>query len=173
MEHRLTVRNKTYQIDTDPLDNTGHGTITLDGEPRDVVFSILGEHDLNIKIDGQTWNASVIRTVQGVTWVWIEGCARLVQEVTQQRRRKRADEFMPEEVTPPTPAVVVRVLVKEGQTVSKGEALVVVSAMKMEITLSAPYAGTVVSVNTSEGSQVKPGDILVEIDRAVEDEVHE
>jgi len=172
MEYRLKINDATYQIEASLLDNTGRATVTLDGEPTDVVFSTFGEHDLNIRIDGKVVNASVARTAQG-TWVWIQGCARLVQDAAQLRRRKRADEVIPSEVTPPTPAVVVRVLVKEGQTVSKGEGLLVVSAMKMEITLSAPYDGIVVSVNTSPGSQVKPGDILVEIERAQEVGSHE
>jgi biotin carboxyl carrier protein len=77
------------------------------------------------------------------------------------------------EVTPPTPAAVVRVLVEEGQKVVKGQGLVVVSAMKMEITLSAPYSGIVRAVNTNVGDQVKPGDILVEIEAHAEEDPNE
>lgn len=172
MEYRLRVHDTIYQIEAGPLDKEGHGTLAWDGEPRDVVFSNFGEHDLNIKLEGLMINAFLARTAQG-TWVWIDGCARLVQDAAQQRRRRRADEFIPNQVTPPTPAVVIRVLVQEGQRVAKGDGLVVVSAMKMEITLSAPYAGVVMAVNTSEGAQVKPGDILVEIEQAQEEDNHE
>lgn len=38
------------------------------------------------------------------------------------------------------------------------------SAMKMEITLSSAFNGTVTSVNTKEGVNVSPGDILVDIE---------
>ena len=168
MEYNVRVHDTTHRIEAAPLDKTGHAAITVDGETKQIACSAFSEHDLSIDIDGQRMNASFARTAQG-TWVWLQGRARFVQDASQQRRRKRADEVIPSEVTPPTPAVVVRVLVNEGQTVAKGQGLVVVSAMKMEITLSAPYAGTVVSVNTSPGSQVKPGDILVEIDRASEE----
>jgi acetyl/propionyl-CoA carboxylase alpha subunit len=67
------------------------------------------------------------------------------------------------EVTPPMPAVVVRVLVEAGAAVIKGQPLVVVAAMKMETTLTAPFAGRVVSVNTAEGAKVMPGEILVSL----------
>ena len=63
-----------------------------------------------------------------------------------------------------TPASVVRVLVEVGREVVKGQGLVVVSAMKMEMTLVAPYSGTVKAVNTLVGAQVSPGEILVEIE---------
>jgi 3-methylcrotonyl-CoA carboxylase alpha subunit len=55
-------------------------------------------------------------------------------------------------------------MVRVGQTVEKKQPLVVVSAMKMEMTLSAPFGGTVTAVNADEGAQVKPGEILVDIE---------
>ena len=66
------------------------------------------------------------------------------------------------------PAVVQNVLVEVDQVVDKGQPLVVVSAMKMESTLVAPYPGTVAAVNTEVGAKVNPGDILVEIEAAPE-----
>ena len=68
-------------------------------------------------------------------------------------------------VTPPMPGQVVVVLVAAGDVVAKGQAVVVIMAMKMETTLSAPHAGKVVNVNVAAGAQVKPGDILVDIEK--------
>ena len=61
------------------------------------------------------------------------------------------------------PAVVVRILIQKGEQVEKGQGLVVVSAMKMETTLCAPFAGEVTAIHTSVGEKVAPGEILVEI----------
>jgi len=66
-------------------------------------------------------------------------------------------------VTPPMPAVVVRILVNEGDWVSKGQGLIVVSAMKMETTLKAPMDGQVLKINTALQAKVMPGDRLVDI----------
>ncbi|MBW2139305.1 MAG: DUF2118 domain-containing protein [Deltaproteobacteria bacterium] len=66
------------------------------------------------------------------------------------------------------PSVVVRVLVNEGDRVEKGQGLLVVTAMKMETTLKAPYAGIVKKINTQPEAKVMPGDILVEIEPEVE-----
>ena len=67
------------------------------------------------------------------------------------------------------PAVVIRLLVALGDAVKKGQPLIVLSAMKMEATLYAPYAGTVKKINAAAGEQVMPGLILVEIEQALEE----
>lgn len=65
-------------------------------------------------------------------------------------------------VTPPMPAVVGRVLVTEGASVEQGDALVTVTAMKMELTLRAPRSG-VAHVRVKAGDKVMPGDVLVDV----------
>jgi len=60
--------------------------------------------------------------------------------------------------------VVVRLLVREGETVAKGQGLVVVTAMKMETTLKAPFDGVVKQIKTTLQAKVMPGDQLVEIE---------
>lgn len=66
-------------------------------------------------------------------------------------------------VTPPMPAVVGRILVSVGEVVALGQGLVTVVAMKMELTLRAPHAGTVTEVRVRPGENVAPGQILVEV----------
>lgn len=58
------------------------------------------------------------------------------------------------------PSAVVEVFVKEGQKVAEGEKLLVVEAMKMQITLTAPKAGVVKSLPVSAGDQVSDGQVL-------------
>jgi len=59
-------------------------------------------------------------------------------------------------------------MVSEGDDVEKGQGVVVVSAMKMETTLQAPFKGKVVQINVAEGDKVMPGQILVDIEREKE-----
>ncbi|MBM3624493.1 MAG: biotin/lipoyl-binding protein, partial [Alphaproteobacteria bacterium] len=68
-------------------------------------------------------------------------------------------------VLAPMPATVTRVAVKSGDVVSKGETLVVVEAMKMEIALAAPHDGVIKSVDYSVGDMAKEGAELVTIAR--------
>ncbi len=68
-----------------------------------------------------------------------------------------------DDVRAPMPGLVKQVRVAAGATVSKGDALAVLEAMKMEHTLTAPRDGVVAAVNVGEGEQVKDGDLLVSL----------
>ena len=60
-------------------------------------------------------------------------------------------------LTSPLPGRVVSVAVAAGDSVSAGQTLMVIEAMKMEHSIAAPAAGTVETVHFSEGDQVDEG----------------
>jgi 3-methylcrotonyl-CoA carboxylase alpha subunit len=68
-------------------------------------------------------------------------------------------------LTTPLPGVVVAVPVKTGQKVAEGEVLMVIEAMKMEHTITAPYAGTVESIYFARGDRVPEGSELLALTR--------
>ncbi|MCW8952606.1 MAG: hypothetical protein OQK23_07795 [Rhodospirillales bacterium] len=55
------------------------------------------------------------------------------------------------------PGKVVAVMVKEGQKVEQGVQLLVLEAMKMEHTITAPADGTVAAIHFAAGDQVDDG----------------
>src|SRR6185437_2846380 len=63
----------------------------------------------------------------------------------------------------PMPGLVSNVLVEEGTEIQRGQAVVVLEAMKMENDLPAPRAGVVKSLRVSKGQTVNQGDLLVVI----------
>lgn len=75
--------------------------------------------------------------------------------------RKKATE--PGHVSTAMPGNIVEVLVKEGDTVTAGQAVLITEAMKMETEVHANVAGTVKAVHVSKGDRVTPGEVLVEI----------
>ena len=62
----------------------------------------------------------------------------------------------------PMPATVVKVLVATGSTVRRGDALIVLEAMKMELAIRAPRDGIVTAVHCREGDLVQPERVLIE-----------
>jgi biotin carboxyl carrier protein len=66
----------------------------------------------------------------------------------------------------PMPGRILEVLVAEGQQVEEGTPVIRLEAMKMEIDLNAPCAGTVASVPFAAGDLVEPDAELVRIDPA-------
>jgi len=66
-------------------------------------------------------------------------------------------------LTAPMPGMIVSYEKKVGDTVSEGETLVVLEAMKMENALPSPASGTVVAINYSSGDSVGKNDVLAVI----------
>ena len=69
-----------------------------------------------------------------------------------------------QKLTAPMPATVLKVLVTAGSQVKKGETLVILEAMKMELPLRAPADATVTAVACREGELVQPDAVLVELE---------
>jgi propionyl-CoA carboxylase alpha chain len=58
------------------------------------------------------------------------------------------------------PGTVVRVAVEAGAEVAAGDVVLVLEAMKMQHTVTAPHAGTVTEINIEPGAQVASGEVL-------------
>ena len=83
--------------------------------------------------------------------------------VARPGRRSAARDAGHGSLTAPMPATVRKIAVAEGSQVSKGETLLVLEAMKMELPVRAPSAGVVSRIACREGDLVQPGITLVEI----------
>ena len=70
-----------------------------------------------------------------------------------------------EEIKPPMPGSVVKILVKEGQTVDDGDGLIIVEAMKMETTLYASVPGIVKAINVEESEQVDASKVMILVEK--------
>jgi len=67
----------------------------------------------------------------------------------------------------PMPGKVVSVSVKAGDTVTRGQTLLVLEAMKMEHALAAPFDGVVAELTAVAGGQVSEGVVLVRLEAEV------
>ncbi len=65
------------------------------------------------------------------------------------------------EVHAPMPALVVKLEVEVGQSVTSGQGLLVLEAMKMENEIKAHFAGCVKSIHVQQGKAVEKGELLL------------
>ena len=68
-----------------------------------------------------------------------------------------------ETVKSPMPGTINAVNVTAGQSVKKGDVLVILEAMKMENEIKAPRDAVVASVNVTKGASVSSGDVLLSL----------
>jgi acetyl-CoA carboxylase biotin carboxylase subunit len=71
--------------------------------------------------------------------------------------------FPGEAVTAPMPATVIKINVKPGDAVNKGDIVILLEAMKMELPVRAPDSGTVRAIRCREGELVDADAVLLEL----------
>ncbi|UKZ51662.1 hypothetical protein TrVGV298_005424 [Trichoderma virens] len=80
--------------------------------------------------------------------------------------RPKADPGDSSQVGAPMSGVLVELRVHEGSEVKKGDPLAVLSAMKMEMVISAPHSGKVASLQVKEGDSVDGSDLVCRITKS-------
>jgi acetyl/propionyl-CoA carboxylase alpha subunit/acetyl-CoA carboxylase carboxyltransferase component len=136
----------------------------------------LGPHQYGVEVDGFSVEVYIDRSSRFEYWLTGFGRRFHVVSVVQEanflievdgvaHKIARDDGGV---VHAPAPAVVVSISVKPGDTVSVGDRLVVLEAMKMEMEVLAPFSGKVRCVLTIPNVQVDTGAPLVQIDPAAD-----
>jgi acetyl-CoA/propionyl-CoA carboxylase biotin carboxyl carrier protein len=137
-----------------------HARMSVDGTIVDLAVTSNDERGVTFSMDGDVhhgWYVVDRRT----TWIWVDGEAwPIVEEDIARRREGRASSS--NDIRSPMPGTVLRVRVTQGQSVRAGEALVVVSAMKMEHVLLAPRDGTA-DILVREGDSVVVDEVVARL----------
>ena len=129
------------------------GAVSIAGAAR------VAEGGLTAEIDGRRRRGAVVADGDRLM-VFLDGARRDLLLVEPGAAAMGA-EAGGGKLTSPMPGTVVRVLVDAGQTVRKDEPLVVLEAMKMEHTITAPADGTVEALPFAVGDRVEEGVELV------------
>jgi len=77
---------------------------------------------------------------------------------------KMSNDSVANDIIAPMPGLILDVLVEEGQTVEKGQALMVLEAMKMENVLKAEKVGVISKINVKKGTAVDKKAVLIEME---------
>ena len=170
MNYNLKIGGQTIPVEAD-LKDDGTLLAKIGEKSFATCFQIISENQIYMEVEGIGRNIYLADNGDGKL-ININGTTYLVQDADALARnstRKRSSKELPQEITPPMPSVVERIMVAEGDLVEKGQSVIVVSAMKMEATLQAPFKGKVLKINVAEGDKVMPGQILADIEREEEE----
>ena len=148
-------------------DERGEHAVTLsdDGTARvdDVPVSIRVVGPGEIRLGPNEATIAWVAAAGDTRWVFLNGNVYELAVHLESRRRRRAASGHTS-LSAPMPATVVRVEVSPGGHVRRGDTLVILEAMKMELPIRADTDGIVTSVSCKAGDLVQPGAPLVEID---------
>ncbi|WP_369902902.1 pyruvate carboxylase [Bacillus manliponensis] len=79
-------------------------------------------------------------------------------------QRVKGDRNNPNHMNATMPGTVIKVVVKEGDEVKKGDTMAITEAMKMETTVQAPFSGVVKKIYVKDGEAIQTGDLLLELE---------
>jgi len=171
MKYFVTVNGEQHEVEL--VERLGTLHVTYDGEEVDARYDevdrlgqaalYIGNRSYAVSIEGNAEQAFV--TVAG----------HLYQVELEDERERAARSAARErgggggEIKSIMPGVVVRILASEGESVSKGEPLLILEAMKMQNEIQAPVDGTVSRIHVTEGTAVASGTKLVTLEAAGDD----
>ncbi|TRW82013.1 biotin/lipoyl-binding protein [Mycolicibacterium sp. 018/SC-01/001] len=145
-----------YRITRDGVRIAGRDDITVvSASPEQVVLAVTGEGP---RVDRPF---SVAR--HGAD-VYVDSPTAAVHLVAQARFPDPADAVAHGSLLAPMPGSVLRVGAEVGDTVTAGQPLVWLEAMKMEHTIAAPADGVLAELNVTAGTQVQVGAVLARVD---------
>lgn len=133
----------------------------------------------NVTVNGKTYAVEVeevgagqggftYQPVQQTPVQPVQSAPEAPKAPVQQKPKAEAPKSAPaaaggELMTAPMPGTILDIMVKEGQTVKKGEIVLILEAMKMENEIAAACDGVVSKIYTSKSSTVSAGDPLLTI----------
>ena len=150
---------KSFPVELTPSGKSYRATIgdkTFDAE---IIRAEDGKLDL--LIDGKRVSA-YISSDGAKRWVTVNGQTFVLTKSSGTKRGGGKHDHTGE-LSAPMPGQVRAVNISEGEAVTKGQTLLVVEAMKMEIRIQAPRDGIVSSISVKVGQTVEREQILVEI----------
>ena len=152
----------TTSIDITPTGKTYRATVGEETVEVEVLRAQEGQ--LELLIDGQRVTA-YISSDGAKRWVTIHGQTVLLTKSAEgARRSKGAHHHAAGELTAPMPGQIRALNVSEGEAVTKGQTLMVLEAMKMEIRIQTTLDGKVGKLFVRQGQTVEREQALVEIE---------
>ena len=148
-------------IDIEVREGGGEARVTVAGQALVLQVEPVGPGTFVFRQGDRRETFHCVRDGDTLHLFWRGRAYRLEEETERTRASHR---HVGGGLEAPMPGKVIAVRVAPGDTVGKGDELLVVEAMKMENAVRAPREGRVKSVSARVGDMVSPGVVLVELE---------
>jgi biotin carboxyl carrier protein len=164
MKIQLDHNSQTYSLDLALNGKTA--TVTIDGKTytAEILRNENGSLDIRLSASKSARASAYISTDGAKRWVTVNGQTWVLTKSNGGRKSSGHGAHAAGELIAPMPGQVRAVQVAEGDSVTKGQTLVIVEAMKMEIKVAASKDGKVKSLKVRQGQIVEREQILIEIE---------
>ncbi len=152
---REGTESRIVELDT-------NGRVTLNGSDRQLTITPINGVEYEVS-DGLRRRHVFVAGVPDAREVFIDGRVFRFEVSTADQRRRKAAAPHADTMTAPMPGTVIKVLVAPGQQVRRGDILLKLEAMKMELPVRAPHDGSVKAIHCREGDLVQAGVRLLDL----------
>ncbi|MBK5285563.1 MAG: biotin/lipoyl-binding protein [Bacteroidia bacterium] len=167
------MSEKTYTITVN--EETSHsvslkdGQLTLDGKLFEADVLKISDSEFHIIRSNRSYNILITEFKRGEKKLTVKVNGTKYSTVVKDRLddllhamgMDKATAQKVSEVKAPMPGLVLRVMVEGGQQIKKGDALVVLEAMKMENILKSPADAVVKKISVSKGDKVEKNQVMM------------
>jgi biotin carboxyl carrier protein len=160
--YKATIQNRTFEI-------SGKKNEVIDGLSQNIDILEYKKGKFHIILDKRSYSAEVLSVDSETKTCEIKvGNSILTVSV-----RDKYDELLKDmgidevagkrvnDIKAPMPGMVLQVMVQNGQPIKKGDAIVVLEAMKMENILKSPSDGTIKNILVVTGDKVEKNQVMV------------
>lgn len=168
MKYLATINDREYAIEIVPDDD--RYKISLNGKTfAATIRRLAGSDRYSILLDNESHVAELIKkngtyeiNYQGEAW----NCQVEDERLAKLKRSIKAaeDVIVDHEIKSPMPGLIVEIEVKPGQTIQRGQGLMIIEAMKMENEIKAPSDAVVKKIAVQPGQTVEMGQTLLLLD---------
>ena len=149
-----------YQVEA----QGGNVRVNLDGNEIDLAVTTKDAQegwcrtsDGNLHPFFWTWSGNALQ-------LWVDGDLFVFEKVESRRQVNRESSGRGSDIVAPMPGKVGQILVQPGDSVQRGQTVIILESMKMELEITAQRDGVVKRVAVELGAQVDKGMRLVELE---------
>ncbi len=140
--------------------------ITIAGQTYDVVVGDLMSSPVEVSVDGTTYQIELPESAAASTTPSIAAPKTISTSPQAVSRPSVPTSGGDGVIRSPMPGRIVGVSVSIGDSVTKGQPILILESMKMENTIASPIDGTVSAIHVAASSSVQHGQTLAEIAQA-------
>ena len=135
---------------------------TIDGSRYDVAINEVSDTTAKVTVNGAEYTVEWEKPIEEKPVIKVQPAA--AKPATPTPAAKPAAQAIPaggHSIKTPLPGVIIDVKVNVGDTVTKGQTVVILEAMKMENSINADRDGKVTAIQVAKGDTVADGAVLL------------
>jgi biotin carboxyl carrier protein len=162
--HKAIIGDREFKVETEREK-------TINGKPFEADIIEIRQGKFHIIRNHKSWSAEIVEvnreekkvTVKIKNSIYHVSVKDKFDELLHDLGLDAANSKQVADVKAPMPGLVLNVMVKPGQKIQKGDAIIVLEAMKMENILKASADGEVKKIHVKKGDKVEKNQVMVNL----------